>query len=282
MRPSIFGSMVLVSLCVASSAAEATQCPVVTVLPHPQGEAIPTNGLFFIQENFSNTRIRSVKEADVWLEGGGERIPLQIWTTSTAFDGQITLKPKRKLKPSTTYVIDSEHPLLASRLGPQVGRWTTASGRDDAPPRWVGSPKIVGCNTEDAICPVSEQTMISIPAEDDSGVFLVVIEMWRPDEPYAWFHVPVVNGQIAIGWGECFTHWIDEGKNYRLTFSALDRAGNMTKAPESLTFNRTIVFNVPEGRRLTIAGKLAVFVAAPFALGFTIVFVWMNLRRRRR
>jgi hypothetical protein len=279
MRPSIVSSMVLLSVCAVATPARATQCPAVSVFPRPNATRIPTNGHILLQQNLFGSDLFGVEDGDLWLQSADDTVPLDVVARASRFDTQIVVAPSRDLRPNTTYGLHAGPAWLQNLIGARTLGWVTGDRRDETAPIWTGTPKIVGCNTEDAVCPLSEIT--STPVADDGEILLFAVDAWHPTEPNVGFFVPA-GDPIGIGWGECFTHWLAEGKDYRLTLYAIDRGGNRTKAPASVVFNRTIVFKVPEGPRLTLAGKLALGVAAPFALGFAIVFLAMKLRSRRR
>jgi hypothetical protein len=252
-RVGIIGAAVLATVA-AAPPARACEC-LSGIWPWPPpGSTIPTNGILILRGNETYRDVVSyIDERRPALSCGKRQVPLRLDDIYVGH-GEIKarLVPARALPPSTRCELvlrasgrpgrRASEPIQWINTEPPERTlappwWNTAASADRHPPAWTSAPAWTGEAERGPGCgvPGSEVTLkVAVAAADAEGPLLyrVVLDDGREKNDVV---MASEGGAIDLGYQMCSGVFeLEQGRRYRASLSAIDAAGNETRAPVQL------------------------------------------------
>jgi hypothetical protein len=235
----------------------------------PSKGSIPTNGRIRLMSTngvswvVSNIK-RKTGEAKVALVGGGQRIPMRVTDAyddmeggpRAAFaedagygDSVLVLAPTRLLRPRTNYELVASYRTNAPGAPWEplsLGSWQTTDTADTSPPRWKEPPFVEWRRAEYADQPDDDMPVAVVSLHPPATSVDVLVEIERLSGGPKRRMIAAFDTDRAASWRNgvesdrqderCQTvHLFDTvdliGTLQRVTLTAVDIAGNATKAP---------------------------------------------------
>jgi hypothetical protein len=206
---------------------------------------LPTNGRIVLE---SDPYFELEGGASPWppmeLRREAERIPLKVLTAHGGVGVvQVVLAPDRELRPLTRYELHFAHAgdPPESYPGGKADRWTmswtTASGPDHIAPLWKSAPKLG--RDVNRLLPCGPEISVEVQVAFAHAEPVQILAELRPiarspigsSRPSSYL-LRLDRGLVRIGRGMCGGAFqLVAGSRYSLKLSAVDAAGNSSRAP---------------------------------------------------
>lgn len=239
----LVGAALVATPALAQSGGEAAPpCTIDAVDVFPaSGSRVPTNARFVL-EGFGPRagQLRRLIGKTLTLSAGSKKVSLAVKSAFTAGDDRIAVElvPRGPLDPGTEWTLDLGQvlPLVKFRGGgdASVLTWTTGRGLDRASPVLKRIPAVEqGLMAKDG----ERQVMFRVDAVEDGPILMVgKLRQARGGSTRRYF-VPVRSGRAVVGDQACGGWSLERGRAYRITFQAVDVAGQTSPEAEEIEFN---------------------------------------------
>jgi hypothetical protein len=216
----------------------------------PSGSTIPTNGILVIGGNGKyRDLVAYIDQRHPALSCGKRVIPLRMKDLYAGYrEAKALLVPVRALPPLTRCQLvlttsRPDDPPLAFFMrdpedqGPWRPWWMTAAGPDHRRPTWTEPPRWLDPPTREDFCgfpsgTVTAKARVAIVDAEGPVLVRVLLEDGREKNDYV---LGPETDTVDVGHWPCGGAFeLEESHPYRATFSAIDAAGNETRAPGAL------------------------------------------------
>ena len=282
-------------------------CPAVQVFPK-SGTVVPTNFRVLLQFQPEGKRgswmepfLKGDPSGLLWLVDEDGRVDLRVHERKAL---QVLLVPTRELRPNSRYVLrtnstellqalDRDLDMMRQRYWPQLEQretdhhWRTAAQEDIRPSVWLSVPATDGVYDSGGLCGRSIQAILRTRLLDEWGLPLVRVDFLEPAGRSGFLLELKRDGtSIGLGWEHCASGQVGPGK-YRITLTAVDLAGNESRAPGTPLVVVVPGYDDPgtvrrrDDRSGSLVGRLLLALVLPFAAGYGLVSVSLTVRSRR-
>ena len=243
MKRALVGIAACVSTALAPLAASA-KCAVGGDSVYPKVSRLPLNGrIVLTRSGLLNAKNETPNLEPLELRSKADRVPLRVVETNIGVaEVQFVLSPVRTLLAATQYTLsrkDDDGGEASARRATETFVFTTASAPDKSAPRWRRRPTVGDASYVRYGCGPATRVKVNVAVDDtltdpdaDAGV-QVRAELFPHDggSPLRYLITPI-HGVIEIGHGMCGGAFpIQPNERYSVLLTAVDAAGNETRAP---------------------------------------------------